>query len=104
MKRLLAIGLMCVALTGCQNLANMLEANPTVVNVVDAVRAGCGIVANSSDVQALISSGIPGLSTISAFEGAICAAFYALPVSAVQGGMTTVAVAGVTIHAQRAVK
>lgn len=106
MKRIL---LACVAssamlLGGCQGLADMLETNPTVVAVVDAVKAGCGLVANSSDVQALISSGIPGLSTIAAFEGAICAAFYALPVSAVRGGTMTVAVAGVTVHAQRAVK
>lgn len=99
-----AIGL---SLGGCQNLSSLIAANPTVVTVVDGIRAGCGWEANSSDVQALLNSGIPGLKTIDNFVGAFCSQVAALPVAAARMGASgpmAVPVAGVPIRAQRIVK
>lgn len=104
MRRLLAIGLMSFALTGCQGIADMIATNPTVVNVVDGIRKACGWEASSTDVQALLNSGIPGLSTIGNYVGAFCAAAANLPVAAAKGAAPTVVVGTVPVHAQRIVK
>lgn len=106
-KRLIVCAALAVSLNGCANLASLIAANPTVVNVVDGIKAGCGWEANSSDVQALLNSGIPGLKTIDNFVGAFCAQVAALPVAAARMGASgpmSVPVAGVPIRAQRIVK
>lgn len=107
MKRILTI---CVASTalllgGCQGLADMLETNPTVVAVVDGIRVGCGYEASSTDIQALINSGLPGLKTIGNYVGAFCAAVADLPVAAARAsGPAPVKVGTVSVRAQRIVK
>lgn len=105
MKKLFIIAIAAVSLGGCQGLANAIAANPTVVNVVDGIRTACGWEASSTDVQALLNSGIPGLSTIGNYVGAFCAAAANLPVAAVRGAAPApVMVGSVPVRAQRIVK
>lgn len=99
---------LALVLTGCQNLANMLETNPTVVAVVDGIRVGCNYEASSTDIQALLNSGILGLKTVGNYVGAFCGAVAALPVSvarsAAPGAPMAIRVGPVAVHAQPIVK
>lgn len=106
MKRFFVAGAAAlgVLLGGCSSLDNI-YANPTVVSVVDGIRKACGWEASSSAVQALLSAGIPGLTTIQNYVGAFCAAAANLPVAASRtAGPTAVVVGGVPVQAQRIVK
>ena len=98
-----------LTLTGCQNLAKMLETKPTVQAVVDGIRKGCSYEASSTDIQALLNSGIPGLSTVGNYVGAFCGAVAALPVSTARASVAglppmAVRIGPVAVHAQPVVK
>ena len=104
MKKYISIGLVAFTLSGCAALQNI-ATNPTVVSVVDGVRAACNYEASSVAVLTLLNAGIPGLVSIQNFVGAICAGVAALPVAAVKGAVPpVVTVAGIAISGQRVVK
>lgn len=102
---LLGVGVLAMTTLGGCAVVDSLKSNPTVVAVVDGIRVACGWEAASTDVQALLNAGIPGLSTVANYVGAFCAAANNLPVSAARAaGPQPINVGGVPMKAQRVVK